>query len=445
MDVLLLGTGPASGWPNPFCGCSACGEGAVGSARRPTAALVDGVLLLDPPAGPVAGGLPSLRAVLVSGEEQARALAPQLASATRQEPLLVAGPPAVLAPCSALPDRSVRLLPLTSGRTARVAGYAVTPRGGEATGPVAYDVRAPDGARLLYAPHPPGGTPAPTARDALDRRGPPYGLVLLGPATPGSPTGVTDRLALLGVGGVLSPATDVVAVALPHGDAAAQETGRSPGRGARGAPDGTRLTVPGPARGPGTALAARPAGHGLPARRVLVLGGARSGKSAEAERRLAGVPSVTYVATGGHGEEDGEWAERVAAHRARRPRSWTTVESPESFDLVALLREAQQPVLIDAVTQWLAAVMDECAAWEGADLGPVRARVAELTEAWRAARVPVVAVSDEVGSGVVPATRSGRLFRDELGRLNQRLATASEEVVLVVAGQVLQLKTPPER
>jgi adenosylcobinamide kinase/adenosylcobinamide-phosphate guanylyltransferase len=173
--------------------------------------------------------------------------------------------------------------------------------------------------------------------------------------------------------------------------------------------------------------------------RVLVLGGARSGKSEQAELRVAGEPDVTYVATGpGRGAADPEWAARVAAHRARRPAWWRTVETT---DLASVLAGASGALLIDGIGTWLAAAMDECGAWDGsADAAAqLAARIGALTGAWRQTRSRVVAVSDETGLGVVPATRAGRLFRDELGRLNQVLAAESEETELVVAGRVVPL------
>jgi adenosylcobinamide kinase / adenosylcobinamide-phosphate guanylyltransferase len=177
--------------------------------------------------------------------------------------------------------------------------------------------------------------------------------------------------------------------------------------------------------------------------RTLVLGGAGSGKSAEAELRLLAHPEVTYVATGpeattadsgGAAGGDQEWAARVAAHRARRPPWWTTLET---IDLPKVLRTARDAVLIDGIGTWLTAVMDETNAWEK----PAAAwpRLDELIAAWRATEAHAVAVSDEVGLSVVPATTAGRAFRDLLGRLNQRLAAESEEAILVVAGRAVEL------
>jgi adenosylcobinamide kinase/adenosylcobinamide-phosphate guanylyltransferase len=180
----------------------------------------------------------------------------------------------------------------------------------------------------------------------------------------------------------------------------------------------------------------------MPPNRTLILGGASSGKSAEAERRFADVADVLYVATGGQRPGDADWAARVAAHRARRPASWRTAET---IDLVPLLLDAGRPVLVDCLTLWLARVMDESGAWDDATWtasgrDAVRARVADLAAAWRKTTAPVIAVSGEVGLGVVPDTAAGRRFRDELGRLNQFLAAASDMVVLVVAGIPLTLR-----
>ena len=171
--------------------------------------------------------------------------------------------------------------------------------------------------------------------------------------------------------------------------------------------------------------------------KVLVLGGSRSGKSAHAERLLADRSDVTYLATSAPPGDDAEWAERVTVHRARRPASWTTLETTEPADLV---REGT--VLVDSVTTWVAALMDGTGVWVD---GPgaaerLRARCDALLDAWAATPAHVVAVSDEVGLGVVPETRSGRLFRDVLGSVNQRLAGSADEVWFVVAGLPQRLR-----
>ncbi len=171
--------------------------------------------------------------------------------------------------------------------------------------------------------------------------------------------------------------------------------------------------------------------------KILVLGGSRSGKSAHAERLLADRSDVTYLATSLPPGEDAEWAARVAVHRARRPGSWTTVETTAPADLV---REGT--VLVDSVTTWVAALLDESGVWSEQPGAAARldARCDALLAAWTSTPAHVVAVSDEVGLGVVPETRSGRLFRDVLGSVNQRLAGSADEVWFVVAGLPQRLR-----
>ena len=176
--------------------------------------------------------------------------------------------------------------------------------------------------------------------------------------------------------------------------------------------------------------------------KVLVTGGVRSGKSRHAESLLSPLAVVSYVAPGPTAAEDGDpdWVARVAAHQARRPETWTTVESR---DLAAAVR-LEGPVLVDCLGTWLTAVLDERQLWE-ASPDQVTATVDVLLDQVvsvlddRDYRDDVVLVTNEVGLGVVPAHRSGRLFRDLLGVVNQRVAAACDEVHLVVAGRVLKL------
>jgi adenosylcobinamide kinase/adenosylcobinamide-phosphate guanylyltransferase len=173
--------------------------------------------------------------------------------------------------------------------------------------------------------------------------------------------------------------------------------------------------------------------------RVLVTGGVRSGKSRHAESLLSGLPTVSYVAPGPRLDEDSDpdWAARIAAHRARRPASWTTVETR---DLGAALR-LDGPVLVDCLGTWLTAVLDSRELWDASSSDATSAVDGLLDEVVGAlaSRDQVVLVTNEVGLGVIPAHRSGRLFRDLLGLVNQRIATACDEVHLVVAGRVLRL------
>jgi adenosyl cobinamide kinase/adenosyl cobinamide phosphate guanylyltransferase len=141
---------------------------------------------------------------------------------------------------------------------------------------------------------------------------------------------------------------------------------------------------------------------------------------------------------------DTEWDARIAAHRARRPVSWTTLEDA---DLAGVLAEPGPPLLVDDLATWLTGALDDARAWAAPpDAVPaavdaaVDAAVTRLVNAVAACPAPVVLVSAEVGLGVVPATRAGRLFRDELGALNAAVAEVCDEVLLLVAGLPLRLK-----
>ena len=169
---------------------------------------------------------------------------------------------------------------------------------------------------------------------------------------------------------------------------------------------------------------------------TLVLGGARSGKSAHAEGLLH-ADEATYVATARVDPADAEWQARIAVHVARRPPGWRTVEPP---DLPGFLATVTGPVLVDDVATWLTGVLDDHHAWDGGDLDGVRRECDRLVAAVEGCRAELVLVSSEVGLGVVPATRSGRLFRDQLGALNAGLAEVCAPVLLLVAGLPLRLR-----
>jgi adenosyl cobinamide kinase/adenosyl cobinamide phosphate guanylyltransferase len=149
---------------------------------------------------------------------------------------------------------------------------------------------------------------------------------------------------------------------------------------------------------------------------------------------------VRYLATARRLPGDAEWDARIVAHRARRPAGWTTVEEP---DVPALLHAAETdtPLLVDDLATWLTGVLDDAQAWDRPEVpAQVGERVAALVDAVAACRGRVVLVSAEVGLGVVPSSRAGRVFRDELGALNAALATVCDEVLLLVAGLPLRLK-----
>ena len=171
--------------------------------------------------------------------------------------------------------------------------------------------------------------------------------------------------------------------------------------------------------------------------RTLVLGGTRSGKSGYAEGLFAADVPVRYAATARRIPGDDEWDARIAAHRLRRPAGWVTVEDP---DLGAELARPG-PLLVDDMATWLTGVLDDASAWTAPHPPPsVDHATRSLVDAVRDAAARVVFVSAEVGLGVVPESRSGRLFRDRLGALNAELAAVCEEVVLVVAGLPLRLR-----
>ena len=179
--------------------------------------------------------------------------------------------------------------------------------------------------------------------------------------------------------------------------------------------------------------------------RTLVLGGIRSGKSDWAESAMTTAGPVRYIATGPAADGEAAWAWRVAEHRRRRPPGWHTVETQ---NLAAELRACpDQATLVDDVGCWLTAVLDR-RGWDAAPSDPdadpdADPEVAELLAAVGAFAAPLTLVSPEVGLAVVPATAAGRVFADELGRLNRRLAALCDQVVLVVAGQPVWIKPSP--
>jgi adenosylcobinamide kinase/adenosylcobinamide-phosphate guanylyltransferase len=410
VELTLLGTGGPEGLPEPDCPCASCALATGEGARGATSVLVDGAVLLDltpgvalaaARAGQTLGGL---RLVLLSHPHD--------------------GPPVEIPPGLPAPAR------VPDGRQLSVlTGHRVRAVATDALG-TGYEVESAEGLRALYLP--PGAAPAGIGGvggngNHLAVADPaPYDLVLL------DVIGRPDALARLRAAGAVAGTTDVVAVHLSHDAPPGPELARRlAALGARAVPDGTTLVVGDYQDVPD-----------LP-RRTLVLGGARSGKSAEAERRLAAFPEVLYVATGGTRDGDAEWAERVTAHRERRPAAWRTVET---CDLLPLLADAAgPPLLIDCLSLWLTHIMDAAGAWDDATWhrtgsAAVQADIDALCSAWRATRRTVVAVSNEVGSGVVPATAAGRRFRDILGHLNSALADRSEHVLLMVAALPVRLR-----
>ena len=169
-------------------------------------------------------------------------------------------------------------------------------------------------------------------------------------------------------------------------------------------------------------------------RLTLVLGGARSGKSRFAESVIAALPPPwIYVATAEPG--DAEMAERIAAHRARRPDGWQTIEAPHDLAGAVAAAPADGALLVDCLTLWLSNRM-----LAAADL---EAEIGRLEDVLVHRAGAAVLVSNEVGCGIVPDNALARRFRDMQGWLNQRIAARADRVILMVAGVPLTVKGSP--
>lgn len=173
---------------------------------------------------------------------------------------------------------------------------------------------------------------------------------------------------------------------------------------------------------------------------TLVLGGAQSGKSHYAQQLASEFEHVTFIATGRR--TDVEMRRKIARHRRKRPMAWKTVEAPRELH-EAIRSESQEAdvILIDCLTIYADNIMG----------GRKKSHVDQekyidaVCDAIRASRACVIAVSNEVGSGVVPAYRSGRIYRDFLGQMNQKIAQMADTVVLMIAGLPLTVKDPGVR
>jgi adenosylcobinamide kinase / adenosylcobinamide-phosphate guanylyltransferase len=169
-------------------------------------------------------------------------------------------------------------------------------------------------------------------------------------------------------------------------------------------------------------------------RLTLVIGGARSGKSRFAEGLATAQPAPwIYIATAE--AHDDEMADRISQHQSRRADGWTTFEAPRDLAGVIGAQRAQASVLlIDCLTLWLSNVI--------LGGGEVERQQTRLLEALASATVPIIAVSNEVGMGIVPDNALARAFRDAQGRLNAAVAQQADHVVLMAAGLPLTLKAP---
>ncbi len=160
----------------------------------------------------------------------------------------------------------------------------------------------------------------------------------------------------------------------------------------------------------------------------FVLGGARSGKSAFAEKLIESAGGGIYLATAE--ARDAEMSARIAQHQARRGNKWRTLESRD--DLLGPLEREGRPMLIDCLTLWLSNLMERDA--------DIELESGRLIDCLAATRGPVVLIANEVGLGIVPDNTLARRFRDAAGRLNQQVAACADQVIFVAAGLPLKLK-----
>jgi adenosyl cobinamide kinase/adenosyl cobinamide phosphate guanylyltransferase len=172
---------------------------------------------------------------------------------------------------------------------------------------------------------------------------------------------------------------------------------------------------------------------------ILVLGGARSGKSRLAERIASERPPVTYLATARVDATDPEMVARVGRHRAERPADWNTAEEPR--EVAAVLSQTKEgSVLVDCVTLWVSNLMLGLDGRDAMDDEAILEEVGRASEVVRQGQTRAVWVSNEVGSGGVPANPLARRFNDLQGRVNQKLAEGCDAVHFCVAGLSLRLK-----
>jgi adenosylcobinamide kinase/adenosylcobinamide-phosphate guanylyltransferase len=417
--------------------------------RTPTAALVDGTILIDagrtvPSAIARAGRhLRDVRHVLVTHAHPDH-LDPALLLWLDWNPtphtIHLWGPPAVIAACRDWigPRTPIELHPVSPGDDLTLdtdrGAYAVRVIAARHDGrthdsvaaeAVLFDVRDAEGGRLLYA------TDTGPLDDLEPMRDATYDVILIeetfgdyvdhgtGHLDLATLPAMIDRLTEIGA---RTERTRVVAVHLGHHNPPEEQLrSRLDDLGVSLVDDGTVLGA---------------------ARRELILGGARSGKSREAERRARMFAEVTYVATAADRPGDDEWAARVAAHRVRRPAHWRTIEGPDA--VIPTLREATagSAVLVDCLTLWLTGVLDSaCPQWDDRAVLTSAAESAtkDLRAAVEACPATVILVSNEVGMGVVPATASGRAFVDLLGRAHQVIAEVCDSVTLMVAGRGIEI------
>jgi adenosylcobinamide kinase / adenosylcobinamide-phosphate guanylyltransferase len=168
---------------------------------------------------------------------------------------------------------------------------------------------------------------------------------------------------------------------------------------------------------------------------TLILGGVRSGKSSYALQLAAQAQSVTFLATAEH-RDDEEMRRKIDRHRAERPQHWTTVEEPLNLGPAIASISQSDLIVVDCLTLYAGKLLEV----HGEHMPAISANISAACAAIEAVSCPIVLVSNEVGSGVVPPFELGRRYRDLLGEINQRVATIADRVFLMVAGLPLALK-----
>jgi len=449
MRIHLLGTGASDSWPDPFCVCPSCtAERAAGRTRANTCALVDNTIMCDwGPHATLQGqrfgvDFTLVRAALITHGHPDH-FAPQFLMwrswLPGLPPLHVYGPAQVIADAEhwvgahdvlhvVTPFESWTI-PAAHGRgpwqvTAIPANHTTGNGDGYADECLLYDISDAAGHRLLYATD-----TAMLPADTLDAiRHEPWDVVLLEETFGRHTTHGSGHLDLptfatcierMRERGLVTEHTQIVAIHLGHHNPPLAELRTElAGFGADVFADGTVLNT----------RIRRGIVH-------LVLGGTKSGKSSFAETLAAEYPQVLYVATGYPADQmsaDPAWQHRIAMHRDRRPAHWQTIET---IDLVSALDGAQQPVLIDCLNLWLTRILDDH--WTDPDTARAitRRETDALLAALDRAQVPVIVVSNDVSTALIPPNEIGRLFQELLGEVNARLAAHCDDVTMMIAGR----------